>query len=143
MAPRIRGSFFSGALNQRLYRVFRGYSLSVSRTQQNCQTRLIDKREAARLFGVSKQTIDGWVKAGKLPQPRRSFFSARWDYEELVSLVKFKSNKTTTASDGSDHSEPTPETRRVLNTDSGFKNRTETQERARNSRRPDLQRNRA
>ncbi len=139
MALRILGSFFAGALSQRLYRVVRGYSLSVCRTDQTGPTRLISKREAARLFGVSKQTIKRWVEAGKLPQPRRSFFSARWDYEELVPLVKFKSNKIRSASETSHRSEPTPETRRRLNMDFGFKSRTEAEERETNSRRPDLQ----
>src|SRR5918994_3109105 len=124
MAVRILGSFFAKALNQRLYRVFRGYS-PLSRTHPIGQTKLIDKREAARLFGVSKQTINGWIKAGKLPQPRRSFFSARWEYEKLVPLVKFKPSRTRRAPEDSDHSELTAETRRTLNTDFDFKNRTE------------------
>jgi predicted DNA-binding transcriptional regulator AlpA len=143
MALRILGSLFAGALNQRLYCVFRSYSLLVCRTHRTDQTRLIGKREAGRLFGVSKQTIDGWIKAGKLPQPRRSFFSVRWDYETLAPLVKFKPNKTRSAPEDSDHSELTAETRHALNTDFDFKNRTEAEERETNSQRPDLQRNRA
>lgn len=143
MALRILGSFFGGALNQRLYSVFRSYSLSVCRTQRTDQTRLIGKREAVRLFGVSKQTIDGWIKAGKLPQPRRSFFSVRLNYETLAPLVKFKPSRTRSAPEDSDHSEPTAETRRALNTDFAFKNRTDAEERETNSQRPDLQRYRA
>jgi predicted DNA-binding transcriptional regulator AlpA len=143
MVLRILGSLFAGALNQRLYSVFRSYSLSVCRTHRTDQTRLIGKREAGRLFGVSKQTIDGWVKDGKLPQSRKSAFSARWHYEELVPLVKFKSNKARSVGECSDQSDVTPETRRALNADFAFKNRAESEERETDSRRPDLQGNRA
>ena len=131
------------ALNRGIYRVVRGSWVSIFRPEQTDQTRLINKREVAILFGVSKQTIDGWVKDGKLPQPRRSAFSARWHYEELVALVKFKSNKARSVSESSEQSDLTPETtRRAVNTDFGFKSRTEAEESETNSRRPDLQRNR-
>jgi predicted DNA-binding transcriptional regulator AlpA len=106
------------------------------------QRKLLGRREAARLFGVSKQTIHGWIKAGKLPQPRRSFFSTRWEYEKLVLLVKFKPDKTRTASEDSDQSEPTANTGRALNTNFDFRNRTEAEERETNSP-PDLRGNRA
>lgn len=52
---------------------------------------LLNKRQVARLFGVSTQTVDRWVKAGKLPEPNKNLFSARWDYEEVAALVKFRS----------------------------------------------------
>jgi predicted DNA-binding transcriptional regulator AlpA len=131
------------ALNRGIYKVVRGSWVSIFRPEQTDQTRLITKREVAILFGVSKQTIDGWVKDGKLPQPRKSAFSARWHYEELVPLVKFKSNKARSVGECSDQSDVTPETRRALNADFAFKNRAESEERETDSRRPDLQGNRA
>jgi predicted site-specific integrase-resolvase len=51
----------------------------------------MNKSEVARLFAVSKETIDRWVNDGKLPEPRRSLFSTRWQYEQLAGLVKFRS----------------------------------------------------
>lgn len=131
------------ALNRGVYRVVRGYWVSIFRPEQTGQTRLVNKREVAILFGVSKQTIDRWVNDGKLPQPRRSAFSAGWHYEELVPLVKFKSNKAKSVAESSDQSDFTPEIHGAHNTDFGFKNRTEAEERETNSQRPDLQRNRA
>ena len=89
------------ALNRGIYRVVRGSWVSVFRPEQTDQTRLINKSEVAILFGVSKETIDRWVKDGKLPQPKRNVFSARWHYEELVPLVKFKSNKAKSVSESS------------------------------------------
>jgi excisionase family DNA binding protein len=52
--------------------------------------KLINKREVARLFGVSKSTIDRWLLAGKLPKPTKRFGSRRWDYDELAALLKSK-----------------------------------------------------
>jgi predicted site-specific integrase-resolvase len=52
--------------------------------------RLISKDQVRQLFGVSKSTIDRWVRAGKLLRPRRRFGFLRWDYEQVVALLKFK-----------------------------------------------------
>jgi predicted DNA-binding transcriptional regulator AlpA len=52
--------------------------------------KLINKRQVARLFGVSKGTIDHWLREGKLPKPERKFGSRNWDYEELAALLKSK-----------------------------------------------------
>lgn len=52
--------------------------------------RLITKKQLRQLFGVSTSTIDRWVKAGKLPEPRRILGSPRWNYEEVVGLLKSK-----------------------------------------------------
>jgi predicted DNA-binding transcriptional regulator AlpA len=52
--------------------------------------RFISKDQVRQLFGVSKSTIDRWVRAGKLPRPRRRFGFLRWDYEQVVALLKFK-----------------------------------------------------
>jgi predicted DNA-binding transcriptional regulator AlpA len=52
--------------------------------------KLINKREVARLFGVSKSTIDRWLLAGKLPKPIKRFGSQRWDYDKLAALLKSK-----------------------------------------------------
>jgi predicted DNA-binding transcriptional regulator AlpA len=50
--------------------------------------RLITKKQLRQLFGVSTSTIDRWVNAGKLPEPRRILGSPRWNYEEVVGLLK-------------------------------------------------------
>jgi predicted site-specific integrase-resolvase len=52
--------------------------------------RFINKEQVRQLFGVSKSTIDRWIQAGKLPTPRRRFGFLRWNYEEVVALLKFK-----------------------------------------------------
>jgi predicted DNA-binding transcriptional regulator AlpA len=52
--------------------------------------KLINKREVAQLFGVSKNTIDRWLLAGKLPKPTKRFGSRRWEYDKLVALLKSK-----------------------------------------------------
>jgi predicted DNA-binding transcriptional regulator AlpA len=52
--------------------------------------KLISKKEVRRLFGVSNSTIDRWLRDGKLPKPKRRFGLARWEYEELITLLKFK-----------------------------------------------------
>ena len=51
----------------------------------------INKDQVRQLFGgVSKGTIDRWVSDGKLPKPTIRFLRRRWNYEELVSLLKAK-----------------------------------------------------
>lgn len=51
----------------------------------------INKDQVRVLFGgVSKGTIDRWVSDGKLPKPTSKFLRQRWNYEELVSLLKIK-----------------------------------------------------
>jgi excisionase family DNA binding protein len=51
--------------------------------------KLIDVYQVARLFGVSKNTIERWLAAGKLPKPTQQRFGCRlWDYERLESLLK-------------------------------------------------------
>jgi excisionase family DNA binding protein len=52
--------------------------------------KFINKSQVAQLFGVSKGTIERWLRDGKLPQPRRRFGWARWNYEELAALLKNK-----------------------------------------------------
>jgi predicted DNA-binding transcriptional regulator AlpA len=52
--------------------------------------KLINKKDVQRLFGVSKSTVDRWLRDGKLPKPRRRFGFARWDYEQLLALLKVK-----------------------------------------------------
>jgi excisionase family DNA binding protein len=54
--------------------------------------KFINKRQVAQLFGVSKSTIERWLKDGKLPKPKRRFGWARWHYEELAALLKSKTN---------------------------------------------------
>lgn len=48
---------------------------------------LIDKREAADLFGVSEGTVFGWMKSGRMPAPIRIGRAVRWGYEELRAWV--------------------------------------------------------
>jgi excisionase family DNA binding protein len=52
--------------------------------------KLLNKRQVAQLFGVSKSTIERWLQDGKLPKPKRRFGWARWRYEELEPLLKSK-----------------------------------------------------
>jgi excisionase family DNA binding protein len=52
--------------------------------------KFINKRQVAQLFGVSKDTIERWLRDGKLPKPTRRFGWARWHYEELAALLKNK-----------------------------------------------------
>lgn len=54
-------------------------------------TIFINKDQVRTLFGgVSKDTIDRWVIDGKLPKPRKTFLRQRWNYEELINLLKVK-----------------------------------------------------
>jgi len=50
--------------------------------------RFINKSQVAQLFGVKKNIIDRWLLDGKLPKPRRRFGFRRWDYNELLVLLK-------------------------------------------------------
>jgi predicted DNA-binding transcriptional regulator AlpA len=52
--------------------------------------KLINKRQAAQLFGVTEGTIERWLKDGKLPTPKKFFWSRRWDSDELMARRKFK-----------------------------------------------------
>lgn len=53
--------------------------------------KLINKRRVAELFGVSERTVDRWLEDGKLPKPRRTFGSPKWDYDDVAARLKFKS----------------------------------------------------
>jgi predicted site-specific integrase-resolvase len=46
------------------------------------------KGEVAQFFGVSKSTIDLWLRDGKLPKAKRRFGFKRWEYERIASLRK-------------------------------------------------------
>ena len=51
-------------------------TLAVGRTAKISfarRSKLVNKGEVARFFGVSKRTVDVWVAYGKLPKPRRRF----------------------------------------------------------------------
>lgn len=50
--------------------------------------RFINKSQVAQLFGVKKNIVDRWLLDGKLPKPRRRFGFRRWDYNELLVLLK-------------------------------------------------------
>jgi predicted site-specific integrase-resolvase len=51
----------------------------------------INKDQVRQLFGgVSKNTINRWVNDGKLPKPTTKFLRQRWDYEELMHVLKIK-----------------------------------------------------
>ena len=51
----------------------------------------INKDQVCQLFGgVSKGTIDRWVDEGKLPEPTIKFWRHRWNYEELLNVLKDK-----------------------------------------------------
>jgi excisionase family DNA binding protein len=50
--------------------------------------KLISIDQVAQLFGVSKRTIEGWLKDDKLPKPTRRFGIRKWDIEQLETLRK-------------------------------------------------------
>ena len=51
----------------------------------------LNKDQVRQLFGgVSKGTIDRWVNDGKLPKPTTKFLMQRWNYEELIHVLKVK-----------------------------------------------------
>jgi predicted DNA-binding transcriptional regulator AlpA len=52
--------------------------------------KLINKKQVQQLFGVSKSTVERWLRDGKLPKPKRILGFARWDYEQLAAMLKFK-----------------------------------------------------
>jgi predicted site-specific integrase-resolvase len=54
---------------------------------------MINKKQVQQLFGVSKSTVDRWLRDGKLPKPKRRFGFARWDYEQLAALLKFRRSR--------------------------------------------------
>ena len=72
--------------------VFAIATLAVGRTAKisfhSPRSKFVNKGEVARLFGVSKRTVDAWVADGKLPKPRRRFGLRRWEYEKIRALRK-------------------------------------------------------
>jgi predicted DNA-binding transcriptional regulator AlpA len=75
------------SLGLALFLIFTGNHLYRKRKKR----KLINKRQVAQLFGVRESTIDRWLLDGKLPKPRRRFGFRRWDYNELLSLLKRQS----------------------------------------------------
>ena len=67
-------------------------TIAVGRTAkisfQSPRSKLVNKGEVARFFGVSKRTVDVWVADGKLPKPRRRFGLRKWEYEKIRALRK-------------------------------------------------------
>jgi excisionase family DNA binding protein len=50
--------------------------------------KLLNIDQVAQLFGVSKRTIERWVRDGKLPKPTRRFGFRKWNSEQLEPLRK-------------------------------------------------------
>jgi excisionase family DNA binding protein len=50
--------------------------------------KLLNIDQVAQLFGVSRRTIEGWIRDGKLPKPVRRFGIRKWDGEQLEPLRK-------------------------------------------------------
>jgi excisionase family DNA binding protein len=50
--------------------------------------KFINIHDVARLFGVTKDTVERWIEAGKLPKPQRRFGRRKWDYEKLQAMLK-------------------------------------------------------
>jgi predicted DNA-binding transcriptional regulator AlpA len=67
-------------------------TLAVGRTVkisfQPTRSKLLNKREVALFFGVSKRTVDVWLLDGKLPKPRRRFGLRRWELDKIRALRK-------------------------------------------------------
>jgi hypothetical protein len=68
-------------------------TLALGRTAKLFRTsvthpKLINKREVARLFGVSSRTVDAWLLDGKLPQPKKRFGLRKWEYDKIATLRK-------------------------------------------------------
>jgi predicted DNA-binding transcriptional regulator AlpA len=55
---------------------------------QPTRSKLINKREVALFFGVSKRTVDVWLLDGKLPKPTRRFGLRRWELDKIRALRK-------------------------------------------------------
>jgi excisionase family DNA binding protein len=68
-------------------KLFRWFRPAVKRSK------LMTKREVAQFFGVSKSTIDGWLRDGKLPKATTRFGLKRWDYERIATLRKSKPSR--------------------------------------------------
>ncbi|HEU4341239.1 MAG TPA: MerR family DNA-binding transcriptional regulator [Candidatus Binatia bacterium] len=87
-------SFMQGVQDPSVWVVFSLGLVSVFAGDQiyRCtKRRFINKRQVAELFGVSQRTVDRWLEDGKLPKPKRTFVSAKWNYDELAARLKFKS----------------------------------------------------
>jgi predicted DNA-binding transcriptional regulator AlpA len=67
-------------------------TLAVGRTAKisfhSPRSKLVNKGEVARFFGVSKRTVDAWVADRKLPKPRRRFGLRRWELDKIRALRK-------------------------------------------------------
>jgi excisionase family DNA binding protein len=56
--------------------------------QVTSMRKLLNIDQVAQLFGVSKRTIEGWIRDGKLPKPMRRFGIRKWNSEQLEPLRK-------------------------------------------------------
>jgi excisionase family DNA binding protein len=56
--------------------------------QVTSMRKLLNIDQVAGLFGVSKRTIEGWIRDGKLPKPVRRFGIRKWNSEQLEPLRK-------------------------------------------------------
>jgi excisionase family DNA binding protein len=67
-----------------MVRMFRWFRPTAKRSK------FMTKGEVAEFFGVSKSTIDRWLRDGKLPRAKRRFGLKRWEYERIAPLRKSK-----------------------------------------------------
>lgn len=59
-----------------------------SQVSSKMMRKLLNIDQVAQLFGVSRRTIEGWIRDGKLPKPMRRFGIRKWDSEQLEPLRK-------------------------------------------------------
>ena len=64
-----------------------GRTVTLLRTNVN-RSRLINKREIARLFGVSVETVDLWLASGKLPKAKKRLWRRKWEHDKIAALRK-------------------------------------------------------
>jgi DNA-binding transcriptional MerR regulator len=56
-------------------------------------SKLISIKTAAMILGVHAQTLRAWDKSGKYPAGRTEKGQRRYDYDEVINLLKERKNK--------------------------------------------------
>jgi predicted DNA-binding transcriptional regulator AlpA len=58
--------------------------------------RLWGKQDLMRFFGVSRATLDGWMRSGRIPRGRRFGRFLRWDPRVIQRLAGLDDHATAT-----------------------------------------------
>ena len=51
-------------------------------------SRLMNVRQIAEMFGVTKKTIYEWVKVGRISKPINKFGTPRWDHDDALKAFR-------------------------------------------------------